>query len=45
MECVPGHTYMTVGGVCGHWATLHRKPDTVMTDGERDLWDAYFRPD
>lgn len=44
MECAPGYTYMTVGDVCGHWAMLYRKPDTVMTDEQRAMWDEYFRP-
>jgi uncharacterized phage-associated protein len=43
MECAPGCTYMTVGGVCGHTVFLHRKPDTTMTDEEREVWAEYFR--
>lgn len=41
-ECVPGYTYTTIGDVCGHTVFLHRKPDTAMTDDERELWEAYF---
>lgn len=44
MECAPGYTYMTTGGVCGHWVTLHRRPDTDMTDEEQRMWAEYFRP-
>lgn len=43
MECAPGHTYMTIGGVCGHVVLLHRKPDIDMTEAERQLWEWFFR--
>lgn len=43
MECVPGYTYMTVGGVCHHTVFLHRKPDAEMTDEDRQMWEEYFR--
>jgi hypothetical protein len=42
MECVPGYTYTTVGGVCGHWVMLGRN-DLPMSDGDRAMWDEYFR--
>lgn len=44
MECVPGHTYTTVGGVCGHAAFLVRKSGTEMTEEERRVWEEYFHP-
>lgn len=43
MECIPGHTYITTGGVCGHVAFLARN-DVPLADGDRDLLIDYFRP-
>lgn len=44
LELIPGRTYSTVGSVCHHAAFLIRKPDTEMSDVDRQMWDEYFRP-
>lgn len=42
MECIPGRSYITTGGVCGHMAFLVRN-DVPLSDGDRDLLIDYFR--
>ena len=38
MECAPGRTYMTIGGVCGHAVWLYRKSDAPASDALTELF-------
>lgn len=43
MECIPGYTYMVIGGICGDVVMLARN-DVPLADEDRDLLIDYFRP-